>query len=114
MKKILLPVLFSLATATFCHAAEPYHLIKEIPVGGDGGWDYASVDSAAQRLYVSHGSKVVVIDLAKEVVAGEITNTPGVHGIAIAPEFNRGLVTCGRENKGAIVDLKTLQIISNA
>jgi YVTN family beta-propeller protein len=52
------------------------------------------------------------VDIAKDVVAGEITNTPGVHGIAVAPELNRGLVTCGRENKGALVDLKTLQIIS--
>ncbi len=89
-----------------------YHLLKTIPVGGDGGWDYLSVDSAAQRLYVSHATKVVVIDLAKDAVAGEITNTPGVHGIAVAPELNRGLVTCGREDKGAIVDLKTLQILS--
>ncbi len=111
MKKFLLPVLLSLA-ATFCHAAEPYHLLKEISVGDDGGWDYLTVDSAAQRLYVSHGTKVVVIDLAKDAVTGEITNTPGVHGIAVAPELNRGLVTCGRENKGALVDLKTLKIIS--
>lgn len=112
MKKILLPVLLSLVTATISNAAEPYHLLKEIPVGGDGGWDYLTVDSAAQRLYVSHTSKVVVIDLAKDVVAGEITNTPGVHGMAVAPELKRGLVTCGRENKAAIVDLKTLEILS--
>ena len=114
MKKILLPVLFSIVTATFGHAAESYHLLKEIPVGGEGGWDYLSVDSAAQRLYVSHGTKVVVLDLAKEVVAGEITNTPGVHGLAPAPELGRGLATCGRENKAALVDLKTLEIISKA
>jgi YVTN family beta-propeller protein len=112
MKKILLPVLFSVAMATAVSAAEPYHLLKEIPVGGDGGWDYLSVDSTAKRLYVSHASKVVVIDLAKDVVVGEITNTPGVHGIAVASELNRGLVTCGRENKAAIVDLKTLEILS--
>jgi DNA-binding beta-propeller fold protein YncE len=112
MKKILCPLLISLAAATLAHAAEPYHLLKEIPIGGDGGWDYLTVDSAAQRLYVSHGTKVVVLDLAKAAVCGEITNTPGVHGIAIAPDLNRGLVTCGRENKGALVDLKTLQIIS--
>jgi DNA-binding beta-propeller fold protein YncE len=112
MKKNLLPVLFSLVIATAASAADNYHLLKEIPVGGDGGWDYLTVDSAAQRLYLSHGSKVVVVDIAKDVVAGEITNTPGVHGIAVAPELNRGLVTCGRENKGALVDLKTLKIIS--
>jgi YVTN family beta-propeller protein len=112
MKKILLPVLLCILTASAASAAEPYHFLKEIPVGGDGGWDYLSVDSAAQRLYVSHGTKVVVIDLAKDTVAGEITNTPGVHGLAVAPELGRGLVTCGRENKGALVDLKTLQTIS--
>ena len=114
MKKILFPILFSLAVVAACRADANYHLLKEIPVASDGGWDYLTVDSAAQRLYVSHGTKVVVIDLAKDAVAGEITNTPGVHGIAIAPDLNRGLVTCGRENKAAIVDLKTLGILSKA
>jgi DNA-binding beta-propeller fold protein YncE len=111
MKKILLPVLFSLTVAV-CRADGPYHFIKEIPVGGDGGWDYCSVDSAAQRLYVSHGTKVVVIDLAKDQVGGEITNTPGVHGIAIAPDLGLGVTSNGREDKAGIVDLKTLQTLS--
>jgi YVTN family beta-propeller protein len=95
-----------------CRADGPYHFIKEIPVSGEGAWDYCSVDSAGQRLYVSHGSEVVVIDLAKDQVAGVITNTPGVHGLAPALELGRGFVSCGRENKAAIVDLKTLQILS--
>jgi YVTN family beta-propeller protein len=93
-------------------AADHYTLTQTIPIGGDGGWDYLTMDSAAQRLYVSHGDRVVVIDTAKGAVCGEITNTPGVHGIAVAPDLNRGLVTCGRENKGAIVDLRSLQILS--
>ena len=121
MKKVSFAVLFSLAVAVGRadgpaapehSAGGPYHFIKEISVGGDGFWDYLTVDSAAQRLYVSHATRVVVIDLARDQVCGEITNTPGVHGIAVAPELNRGLVTCGRENKAALVDLKTLQIIS--
>ena len=111
MKKILLSVLFGFAVAV-CRADGPYHFIKEIPIGGDGGWDYCSVDPAGQRLYVSHGTEVVMIDLAKDQVAGVITNTPGVHGLAPAPELGRGFVSCGRENKAAIVDLKTLQILS--
>jgi len=111
MEKILLSVLFSLAVAV-CRADGPYHFIKEIPVGGDGGWDYLSVDSAGQRLYVSHGTKVVVVDLAKDRVAGEITNTPGVHGIAVAPDLELGVTSNGRENKAGIVDLKTLQTLS--
>ena len=89
-----------------------YHLSQTIPIGGEGGWDYLTVDATAKRLYVSHSSRVVVIDTAKAAVVGEITNTPGVHGIALAPELNRGLITCGRENKAALVDLPTLQIVS--
>lgn len=112
MKKILLSVLSSLGIASLCHAEISYHLLTEIPVGGDGGWDYLTVDSGGQRLYVSHATKVVVIDLTKDAVYGEITNTPGVHGIAIAPELNRGFTSNGRENKAGIVDLKTLQTLS--
>ena len=102
------------AALTFAAAAPAadYHLTKTIPVGGEGGWDYLSLDSAAHRLYVSHATKVVVIDTDTEKVVGEITNTPGVHGIALAPELNRGFVSCGRENKVAVVDLKTLQTLS--
>src|SRR5712672_2740949 len=89
-------------------AGEPYHLIKEIPIGGEGGWDYLSLDSAAHRLYVSHATKVVVVDTEKDSVAGEIEDTPGVHGFAIAPELGRGFSSNGRESKASIVDLKTL------
>jgi DNA-binding beta-propeller fold protein YncE len=111
MKKILLPVLLALAVAV-CRADGPYHFIKEIAVGSDGFWDGLIVDSAAQRLYVSHATQVVVIDLAKDQVVGEITNTPGVHDIAVASKLNRGFTSNGRENKVSIVDLKTLQTMS--
>jgi YVTN family beta-propeller protein len=90
----------------------PYHFLKEIPVGGDGGWDCLSVDEAGHRLYVSHATKVVVIDLEKDVVAGEITNTPGVHALAVAPDLQRGFTSNGREDKASIVDLKTLDTLS--
>ena len=93
-------------------AEGPYHFLKEIPVGGEGGWDYSSVDEAGRRLYVSHGTRIVVIDLDKEAVAGEIADTPGVHGLAPAPELGRGVTSNGRENKASIVDLKTLQTLS--
>src|SRR3974390_3314583 len=102
----------ALASAGWSRAAELYHFIKEIPVGGDGGWDYLSVDEAGRRLYVSHGTRVVVIDLDKEAVCGEITNTPGVHGLAVAPDLARGFSSNGQENKASVVDLKTLQTLS--
>ena len=117
MKTHSLPFLFTIigiAATALCHAGEAYHLVKEIAVGGEGGWDYASVDPVAHRLYVSHGNSVVVIDLLKNAVVGEITNTPGVHGLAPAPELGRGLTTNGRENKASLVDLKTLQTILKA
>jgi DNA-binding beta-propeller fold protein YncE len=91
----------------------PYRLLKEIAVGTDGGWDYAFVDSAARRLYVSHGTNVVVIDTATDTVVGTIAPTPGVHGIAVAPELGKGFISNGRENKAAIFDLKTMAILSS-
>ena len=102
----------SIAAAPLYGADGPYHLLKEIPVGGDGGWDYLSVDTAGRRLYVSHATKVVVIDIDKDVVAGEITNTPGVHGLAVASDLQRGFSSNGRSNTASIVDLKTLTTLS--
>jgi DNA-binding beta-propeller fold protein YncE len=98
--------------ATVRGADGPYKLTKQIQVGGEGGWDYLSVDSAARRLYVSHATKVVVIDLDKETVVGEIGPTPGVHGLAVAPDLGKGFTSNGQESKAGIVDLKTLQITS--
>ena len=102
----------SLATAALPGAGGTYHLLKEIPVGGEGGWDYLSVDSPGRRLYVSHASVVVVIDLDKNTVIGEIADTPGIHGIALAPDLKRGFTTNGRENKSSVVDLTSLRTLS--
>jgi len=93
-------------------AAEgPYRQLKEISIGGEGGWDYLSVDTAARRLYVSHATKVIVVDLDHDKVVGEIAPAPGVHGIAIAADLGRGFVSNGREGTVSIVDLKTLGIV---
>ena len=86
-----------------------YKFIKEIPIGGEGGWDILTVDSAARRLYLSHATKVVVVDLEKNSVAGEISDTPGVHGFVVAPEQQRGFSTNGKEAKVSVVDLKDAQ-----
>jgi DNA-binding beta-propeller fold protein YncE len=89
----------------------PYRQLKEIPIGGEGGWDYLSVDAAARRLYVSHATKVVVIDVDTDAVVGEIAPAPGVHGIAVAADLGRAFVSNGREATASIVDLKTLKIV---
>jgi DNA-binding beta-propeller fold protein YncE len=105
-------ILTSVLAAPASRADGPYHLLKEIPVGGDGGWDILSVDTAGRRLYVSHGTVVAVIDIDKNEVAGQIEDTPGVHGFAIAPELELGFSSNGKENKVSIVDLKTLKTTS--
>ena len=89
----------------------PYQLIKDVPIGGDGGWDYLNVDLAAKRLYISHATKVVVFDLTKDAIAGEIADTPGVHG-AVAAFGDRIVTSNGRGNNASIVDAKTFQTIS--
>lgn len=94
-------------------AETKYHLTKTIPVGGEGGWDYLSVDEAGRRLYVSHATEVVVVDLDKETVVGKIENTPGVHGLAPVPELGRGFTSNGRINMSSMVDLKTLQTLAS-
>jgi DNA-binding beta-propeller fold protein YncE len=109
MKQITLwIVLAGVATA----ADSGYHITKNIHLGGPGGWDYATMDSATRRLYVSHGMRVIVLDVDSGKVVGEITGLAGVHGIAIVPELNRGFITNGSDGTVAIVDLKTLQVLS--
>ena len=97
------------STAVVFAAATGYHITGEIQIGGEGGWDYLTVDSAARRLYVSHGTHVVVVDLDANKVVGDIPDTPGVHGIAIAPELGRGFISNGRGNSVTMFDLKTLK-----
>jgi len=88
-----------------------YHLLKKITLGGEGGWDYITFDSPTRRLFISRQSKVIVLDVDSEKVVGEIPNTEGVHGIALAPEFGRGFTSNGRANTVTIFDLKTLAVI---
>ena len=89
-----------------------YQFITEIPIGGDGGWDILTIDSAASRLYLSHATKVVVVDLIKNTIAGEIADTPGVHGFVAVPEARRGFSSNGKESKSSVVDLTTLKTTS--
>lgn len=99
--------------ATVAMAADSgYHLIHTYKLGGEGGWDYLTLDSAAQRLYISRSTHVVVLDPDSGKVVGDIPDTPGVHGIALAPELGRGFVSNGREGTVTIFDIKTLKPIT--
>ncbi len=109
----LLPFALTLAGPMSTLAADAgYHLLKEIPIGGVAKWDYLKVDPDSHRLYVTHASKVEVIDLDKGTLIGSIENTPGVHGIAFAPKLSRVYTSNGRENTASIVDQKTLKTLA--
>jgi DNA-binding beta-propeller fold protein YncE len=105
--KTLALMLVCFCAAAPALAADGYQITKKIPVPGQGGWDYLTVDEGARRLYVSHATQVEVIDVDSGVVVGKIENTPGVHGIAIAPELGRGFVSNGQASTVTIFDLKT-------
>ena len=89
-----------------------YHVTGKIPIGGDGGWDYLAMDSAARRLYVSHATKTVVVDVDAQRVVGEIADTAGVHGIAIASDLGRGFTSNGRSNDVTVFDLRALKTLA--
>src|SRR5437773_3240868 len=113
MRKIVSMSLLVAAAAFAVFAASTgYHVVKEIKIGGEGGWDYPEMDSAARRLYLSHASHVVIVDPDAGKVVGDIPDTPGVHGIQIVPSLNRGFISNGRGNNVTIFDLKTLKAIS--
>jgi hypothetical protein len=108
------PVLLVLIIASVALAAAGpgYKVVNTLKIGGDGGWDYLTADANARRLYISRATHVMVLDLDSGKTVGDIADTPGVHGIALAPELGRGFVSNGREGTVSIFDLKTLATTS--
>jgi YVTN family beta-propeller protein len=118
-KRLFLAAWFFLAASAPCIIAaaawasdSSYGVIKKIPIPGQGSWDYLTVDEAARRLYVSHGTQVEVLDLDSGTIVGKIENTLGVHGIAIAADIGHGFVSDGQSSTVTIFDLKTLKTIA--
>ncbi len=112
MKNLLLAVPLALTlfgTAQAQTRPAPYRLLSTIPIGGEGGWDFLTVDPAGERLYVAHNTQTEVIDLKTKKLLGTIPNTPAAHGVAVVPGANRGYVSCGRNNFCVVFDLKTLK-----
>lgn len=89
-------------------AAPHYRLTHQVPLPGDEGWDYLAFEQGGHRLFVSHGSRVLVLDTDTLTVVGEIPDTAGVHGIALAPALGRGFVSAGRAGTVVVFDLKSL------
>ena len=105
---VILAVAAFCAISTFAQGPSRYRLIDTIKVGGEGGWDILIADAKDKRLYVSHGTHVVVIDTTTNKVVGDIPKTNGVHGIAFGPKY--GFTTNGRDNNVFMFDLKTLAV----
>jgi len=90
-----------------------YHLVNTIKLGGAGGWDYLTVDPATHRLFISRSTHFMVVDLSQGKITGDIPDTQGAHGVALAAEFNRGYTTNGRTADSTIFDMATLKVLGN-
>jgi len=109
---ILAGAMLALATISTGYSQPTgYHLLNKIVLGGDGRWDYITCDSVNRRLYISRSTHVMVVDEDSGAIVGDIPNTPGVHGIAIAAEFGKGFTSNGRDASVTIFDLKTLKTL---
>lgn len=113
MRSTIARVITLIGSFLFCSFAnaDTYKFLNEIAIGGDGGWDILTIDSSARRLYLSHATKVVVIDIDANKVVGNIGETPGVHAFVPIPELHRGFSSNGKENKLSVIDLNTLATV---
>lgn len=110
MTRILaLAFLVASAVAAAAATAPSYHLAAQYKLPGDGGWDMLSYDPAGKRLFLSRSTQVLVVDAATGKLQGTIEDTPGVHGIALAPDLGKGYTSNGKEDTVTVFDLKTLK-----
>jgi YVTN family beta-propeller protein len=107
------PVTSPAARAT-SHADGPFRIIKTLPLGGEGGWDLLAVDAENHHLFLPRGDRVTVVDLTTGTSVGDIPNTHGVHGVAIAAPENKAYISNGKSGTVSVVDLKTLQTLQVA
>jgi hypothetical protein len=105
---LAMPLMFCMGAS----AQAGYHIVDKIAVGGEGGWDYLEPDPVGRRLYVTHKDHVVVIDMDKLTVIGDIPDSPGMGGVAIARELNRGFTANGAEDMIGVFELDTLKPIA--
>ncbi|PYV69085.1 MAG: YVTN family beta-propeller domain-containing protein [Acidobacteria bacterium] len=113
MKRLVITLMVVRLFGVFAFAADPgLHLVKTYKLGGEGGWDYLKADADSRRLFISRATHVIVVDMDSGKPVGDIPDTPGVHGIALANELGRGFISNGGEGSVSIIDLKTLALIS--
>ncbi len=110
-KQILFALVIACGFGASVKAFAPakYEVKQKYVLGGEGGWDYLTFDASGKRLFISRGTRVMVVDPAKGSVLGEIPDTAGVHGIALAHDLGKGYTSNGRDNSVTVFDLKTLK-----
>jgi len=111
-RTVVIACFFLLAAARLAAAAPAYHVVANWKLGGEGGWDYLKVDSDAHRLYIARATRVMVVDTDSGKPVGEVSDTPGIHGVALVPEIGKGFASNGRENTVSVFDLKSLKTLS--
>lgn len=99
-------------TGALAASAPGYHLLDTWKLGGEGGWDYLKVDSDAHRLYIARATRVMVVDSESGKTVGEISDTPGVHGVALVPEIGKGFASNGREDTVSVFELQSLKTLN--
>jgi|SRR6516162_10927109 len=106
-------ILFALALCIgSAHAdSASFRVARRILIGGEGGWDYITYDGPSKRLFVSHGAHVAVVDTRTDSIVGDIPDTPGVHGVAMASDVGRGFTSNGRDSSVTVFDAKTLAVL---
>jgi DNA-binding beta-propeller fold protein YncE len=113
MKKTILTIslVALMINGSMLIAQSNYKIANKIHVGGEGGWDYLTVDEVNGRIFVSHATVALAIDIKTGQLAGTIPDTKGIHGIAIANDLNKGFTSNGRDSSVTIFNLKTLEVI---
>jgi DNA-binding beta-propeller fold protein YncE len=104
-RRIALVLVLLLAAPAF---GDTFHVMRRVAIGGEGGWDMLSFDGPHHRLFVTHGTRVEVVDVDSNKVVGAIENTPGVHGVALAQDLGQGFTSNGRDSTVTVFDLKSL------
>lgn len=112
MKKQWMAVALLMTCGALAQSQTTYHVARRIRIGGEGGWDYLVADPAMHRLFLSRSTHVMVLDTERDSVIFDIPNTPGVHGVALAPQLGRGFTSNGRDSTVTIFDYKTLATIA--
>src|SRR5580704_9206727 len=113
MKRTVAPIYLALGAFALAASDPGYHLLKTIPLTGDGGQDYLAFDESARRLYVTHGTQVEVVDVDSDQPVGKIEGMNGVHRVAVASRLGRGFITSGNTKTVKMFDLKTLQTLAD-